>query len=220
MKKMKKLLLIILIFIIPATFIKICDNYFSERTNIYIIKQADNMASNAIKDIVGLVVVPQIDMDNILIIKYLDTKQVDTVIVNTKIVNQIMSEASELIDLLLSENYLDDTLNELSLPIGFVISPTLFSSWGPEIKIKIRPIGAYSADIYTEVSAFGINNSLIEVYLNIKIDIEALIPLQNKSFISETKVYLISQVIQGTVPKYYYGSGADIDYIPDNENSD
>lgn len=217
MRKMKKIMLLLLILIVPMSCIKFVDNYFGERTNLYVIKQADNMASNAVKDIIMMTVVPRIDMEKILIFKYLENNQIDTVIVNTKIVNEIMGEASEIVDMLLSEEYLDDTLNELSLPLGFVISPALFASSGPKIKIKIRPIGSYSADVITDVSSFGINNSLIEVYLQIRIDIEALIPLQQKNFKSETKVYLVSQVIQGTVPKYYYGTGANIDYIPDNE---
>ncbi len=215
--KIFKLIILIFIFLIPAMLIKVTDNYFSERTNLYIIKQADNMASNAIKEIVKTAVIPRIDMDKIIIIKYKKDKSIDSVIINTKIVNEIMGEASELIDVLLSEDILDDTLHELILPIGYVISPAIFANKGPKIKIEIRPIGAYSADVYTEVSAYGINNSLVEVYLMVKIDIEALIPLQVKSFVSETKIYLVSQIVQGVVPNYYYGNDTKVDYIPDND---
>lgn len=212
-----KMLIILLIFLIPATLIKTTDNYFSERTSMYIIKQADNMTSNAIKDILKTVVVPKIDMDKIILFKYKEDETIDSVIINTKIVNEIMGDASELVDELLSDKFLDNALHELVLPIGYVISPTLFASKGPKIKIDIRPIGAYNADVYTNVSAYGINNSLIEVYLSIKIDIEALIPLQTKNFVSETKIYLVSQIIQGKIPNYYYGNDANINYIPDND---
>lgn len=216
-KRIYKLLIILMILLIPAMLIKITDNYFSERTSMYIIKQADNMASNAIKDIVKIAVVPKIDMDKIIIIKYKKDSTIDSVIINTKIINEIMGDASQLIDELLSEEVLDDSLHELILPLGYVISPTLFANKGPKIKVSIRPIGAYNADVYTDISAYGINNSLVEVYLLIKIDIEALIPLQTKSFVSETKVYLVSQIIQGTIPNYYYGNDANINYIPDND---
>ena len=216
-KRIYKLLIILMILLIPAMLIKITDNYFSERTSMYIIKQADNMASNAIKDIVKIAVVPKIDMDKIIIIKYEKDNTIDSVIINTKIINEIMGDASQLIDELLSEEVLDDSLHELMLPLGYVISPTLFANKGPKIKVSIRPIGAYNADVYTDISAYGINNSLVEVYLLIKIDIEALIPLQTKSFVSETKVYLVSQIIQGTIPNYYYGNDANINYIPDND---
>ena len=111
---------------------------------------------------------------------------------------------------------LEKELSELSLPLGMLISNSLIASSGPHIKIKIKPIGAYSADVYTDISTFGINNSLIEVYLNIVIDIVALIPLQHQTIRTETKIYLISQVVQGTVPNYYYGNGVNVDYIPDN----
>ncbi len=212
---MKKLLLIIILILSSALLVNFTDNYFSNTTSVYISKQADNLASNAVKDIINKTVVPKINMQEILTIKYNQNK-VESVIVNTKIVNQIMGDASELVDELLNTEYLEKELSELYLPIGMLISDSILSSYGPKIKIKIKPIGAYSADVYTDISTFGINNSLIEVYLNIVIDIVALIPLQHQNIKTETKIYLISQVVQGTVPNYYYGNGVNVDYIPDN----
>lgn len=213
MKKIIFILILIISFAIVANF---TDNYFSETTSVYISKQADNLASNAVKDIITKTVVPKINMQEILTIKYNQNK-VESVIVNTKIVNEIMGDASELVDELLNTEYLEKELSELSLPLGMLISNSLFASSGPHIKIRIKPIGAYSADVYTDISTFGINNSLIEVYLNIVIDIVALIPLQYQTIRTETKIYLISQVVQGTVPNYYYGNGVNVDYIPDND---
>lgn len=212
---MKKILIVVILIILVAFACNMIDNYYSEATSIYISKQADNLASNAIKDIVSQTVVPKIDMKEILVIKYNQNK-VESVIVNTKIVNAIMGEASELIDELLNSEYLEKELRELSLPIGMLISNSVFATMGPKLKVKIKPIGAYSADVYTDIETFGINNSLIEVYLNIVIDIVALIPLRHQNIRTETKIYLISQVVQGTVPNYYYGNGVNVDYIPDN----
>ena len=50
------------------------DNYFSETTSVYISKQADNLASNAVKDIITKTVVPKINMQEILTIKYNQNK--------------------------------------------------------------------------------------------------------------------------------------------------
>lgn len=213
---MKKIIILIILILLFALTFNFIDNYFSETTSVYISKQADNLASNAVKDIITRTVVPKIDMNEILTIKYNQSK-VESVIVNTKIVNEIMGDASELVDELLNTEYLEEELSELSLPLGIIISDSFLASKGPKIKIKIKPIGAYSADVYTDISTFGINNSLIEVYLNIVIDIVALIPLQHQTIRTETKIYLISQVVQGTVPNYYYGNGVNVDYIPDND---
>ena len=213
---MKKIIILIIQILLFALTFNFVDNYFSDTTSVYISKQVDNLASNAVKDIITRTVVPKIDMNEILTIKYNQSK-VESVIVNTKIVNEIMGDASELVDELLNTEYLEEELSELSLPLGIVISDSFLASKGPKIKIKIKPIGAYSADVYTDISTFGINNSLIEVYLNIVIDIVALIPLQHQTIRTETKIYLISQVVQGTVPNYYYGNGVNVDYIPDND---
>ena len=213
---MKKLLIIFMILLIFMLILKSADNYFSETTKIYIEKQADNLASNAIKDIILETVVPYIDKDHLLDIKYNNNK-VETVIVNTKITNFIMAKASELIDILLDNKYIEKELNTIKVPLGTFISNSLFSSFGPLITIHLKPLGAYNADIYTNISSYGINNSLIEVYLDVVIDIVALIPLQKPNIKISSKIYLISQIIQGSIPNYYYGNGASIDYIPDND---
>jgi hypothetical protein len=49
---------------------KCVDNYFSETTKVYIAKQADNLASNAIKDVILEAVVPYIDKDNLININF------------------------------------------------------------------------------------------------------------------------------------------------------
>ena len=215
MKKILILLLIILI--ISGIFVNVADNYYSDRINAYVEKQADNLASNSIKDIVQRSVINNLDMNDILIIKYKEQK-IETVIVNTKMVNTIMGESSELVDELLNEKYLNQELGYLELPMGMLFSKTVLSNRGPKIKIKMKPIGSYSTDVETKVNSFGINNSQIEVWLNIIIDVEVLIPLNIKNIKTITKIFLVSQVIQGTVPNYYYGNDTSVNYIPDNNS--
>ena len=213
---MKKLIIIFIIIISIMFLCKCVDNYFSETTKVYIAKQADNLASNAIKDVILEAVVPYIDKDNLINIKYNNSK-VETVIVNTKVINLIMAKASELIDELLDTNFLEQELSTLKLPLGMLISDSLFANMGPLITIHLKPLGAYNADVYTNISSYGINNSLIEVYLDVVIDIVAIIPLQHQNVRISSKIHLISQIIQGSIPNYYYGAGSDIDYIPDND---
>ena len=133
-------------------------------------------------------------------------------------VNTIMGESSELVDELLNEKYLNQELGYLELPMGMLFSKTVLSNRGPKIKIKMKPIGSYSTDVETKVNSFGINNSQIEVWLNIIIDVEVLIPLNIKNIKTITKIFLVSQVIQGTVPNYYYGNDTSVNYIPDNNS--
>ena len=215
MKKILILLLIILI--ISGIFVNVADNYYSDRINAYVEKQADNLASNSIKDIVQKSVINNLDMNDILIIKYKEQK-IESVIINTKMVNTIMGESSELVDELLNEKYLNQELGYLELPMGMLFSKTVLSNRGPKIKIKMKPIGSYSTDVETKVNSFGINNSQIEVWLNIIIDVEVLIPLNIKNIKTITKIFLVSQVIQGTVPNYYYGNDTSVNYIPDNHS--
>ena len=83
----------------------------------------------------------------------------------------------------------------------------IFSNSGPNISIKAIPISSYKSNIYTKTKSLGINNSNFEVYVNIKIDVQTLIPLKEQSINYESNVLLGSILIQGEIPYYYYYSG-------------
>jgi sporulation protein YunB len=150
-------------------------------------------------------------------INYSDTSNISSVIINTKLVNNILNDAYSVIDEVFN-NHLEEYFADLEIPLGTLVSKSIFSGMGPNIKIPITPVGSYKLDILTNTISYGINNSLIELYLKINVDIEALIPLQKEKFPTETKIIILSQVIQGEVPKYYYSSNGDASfpYIPDN----
>jgi hypothetical protein len=87
---------------------------------------------------------------------------------------------------------------------------------GPKVKINIRPIGSYKVDLISQVKGYGINNSLVEVYLLVTIELEALIPLRVLPVKTENKIYLVSQIIKGEIPNYYYAAGT---YLPNPPQS-
>ncbi len=216
-KKIKFLILICFIIIIPVTFISFADNYYSDKTTMYIGKQIELASTQTFKEVINHNVLSKLDSEKLVNIHYNSNMQISSVIINTKMVNQILSDAHIVIDNIFKA-HLEEYFQDLEIPIGTLISKSIFSNLGPVIKIPITPVGAYHLDILTTTTPYGINNSLIEVFLDINVDIEALIPLQKKSFPCNTKIVILSQVIQGEIPKYYYSSGNEgsFPYIPDN----
>ena len=201
---------------IPLIIVSFADNYYSDRTTMYIGKQIELASTKTFQEVVNQNVLNKIDPNTLVKINYNQTNNVNSVIINTPIVNNILNEAYSVIEEVF-DKHLEEYFLDLEIPLGTLISKSIFSGLGPDIKIPITPVGSYKLDILTNTMSYGINNSLIEIYLSIEVDIEALIPLQKTKFPCKTKIIILSQVIQGEVPKYYYSSNVNdsFPYIPE-----
>ncbi len=217
LKKIKVLVIVCLIIFIPLIIVSFADNYYSDRTTMYIGKQIELASTKTLQEVINRNVLNEVNSNELVNINYSDTSNISSVIINTKLVNNILNDAYSVMDEVFN-NHLEEYFVDLEIPLGTLVSKSIFSGMGPNIKIPITPVGSYKLDILTNTISYGINNSLIELYLKINMDIEALIPLQKEKFPTETKIIILSQVIQGEVPKYYYSSNGDASfpYIPDN----
>ena len=217
LKKIKVLVIVCLIIFIPLIIVSFADNYYSDRTTMYIGKQIELASTKTLQEVINRNVLNEVNSNELVNINYSDTSNISSVIINTKLVNNILNDAYNVMDEVFN-NHLEEYFVDLEIPLGTLVSKSIFSGMGPNIKIPITPVGSYKLDIITNTISYGINNSLIELYLKINVDIEALIPLQKEKFPTETKIIILSQVIQGEVPKYYYSSNGDASfpYIPDN----
>lgn len=216
-RKLKIISVICLILFIPLVIVSFADNYYSDRTTMYIGKQIELASTRTFQEVINKNVLNDVNADELVIINYSETSNVSSVIINTKLVNQVLKEAHLVIEDVFDE-HLEEYFLDLEIPLGTLISKSIFSGIGPIIRIPITPVGSYKIDILTNTTTYGINNSLVELYLSIEVDIEALIPLQKKEFPCATQIIILSTIIQGEVPKYYYSSGSDesFPYIPDN----
>ena len=57
----------------------------------------------------------------------------------------------------------------------------------------------------TKIKEYGVNNSLIEVYLKVSLNEEIIVPYSSKKINNSCEILLSSQVIEGIVPSIYNG---------------
>ena len=203
MKKIKLLIIFMLFILIPLLSIKAVDNYFSERTNEFL-EQAVAFAASDIFSSASLEVAALSSEENFLKYKYDSSNDITGVYVDTIVVNKILALVSNLISDSLNNGQIEERLGMVEIPLGQLCSKALFANIGPNIKIETSPMSSYTTDLFTETSEFGINNTLLEVYIKATISIEAFIPLKSQNITLETKIYLISEVLQGSIPIYYF----------------
>ena len=203
MKKIKIFILFLIIIFIPLTLIKAVDNYFSIRTHEYL-EQAVTFAASDIFSLASLEVAAVNSEENFLKYKYDSNNNIIGAYLDTIAVNKIVALVSNLISDSLNNGQINERLGLVEIPLGQLCSQSIFANIGPKIKVETSPMSSYRTDLFTETKEYGINNTLLEVFIKVVISIEAFIPLQSETIQLESKIYLVSEVLQGTIPIYYF----------------
>lgn len=153
----------------------------------------------------------QLEVDSLFALK----KENDNTIIvdfDPVIVNRVMSKISDVVynnlkliskkDKLTLEKYnLDESY--FYIPSGIIFNTTMLNNVGPRIPINLEIISSVNPNLKTEVTEYGINNSLIEVYINVIVDVKMILPMYANTMQIVVVVPLAVKLIQGEVPKYY-----------------
>ena len=91
------------------------------------------------------------------------------------------------------------------VPSGVFFGNSLLSNIGPKIPINLKMIGNVNSEIVTDVKEYGINNSLITISLEIKVELMVILPLSSESVLVSNHIPIVIKLIQGKVPHIYGG---------------
>lgn len=212
MKKIIVCVFLFLLMLVSFILISFVNNYFSNRIKMYIENKGVIYTQNYIQNAINNNVIKNLDINSMYLITKNQDDKISSVLINTAQVNNILLTVNEEI-----EKSITNLENEkLTLPISIIFSETLFSNIGPDITLRIMPLGRYKCDIISQVNDYGINNSLFEIFVKVDFVIETIVPLQkNESHVS-CKIPIVMQIIQGEVPRYYYNTDKLIPDVYDN----
>lgn len=186
--------------------------YFSERVKMYVAQKAQLVASDLMSETIKTDVLPYINLDNLIKFVTDDENNVKSIFVNTYQVNQIAAQVSGRLAALL-RSFEGSELKSLELPLGIILSDTLFGSRGPAIAIRIFPVGSVVVDVVSTCENHGINNTLLTVAVTARVVFTAIIPLQKNEVEVDVWIPLVVHIVQGEVPRYYYAN-KDSEFIP------
>lgn len=96
--------------------------------------------------------------------------------------------------------------NLYTIPMGIISNSALFSNISPKIPLKTRLVGNVVSNIKTEVNPYGINNSLIKIYVDVTITERLIMPISSNNVNVSVSVPLVIKVINGRVPNVYGGA--------------
>ncbi|WP_174614173.1 sporulation protein YunB [Virgibacillus ihumii] len=91
----------------------------------------------------------------------------------------------------------------VEIPLGQITGNAALANLGPKIPVNLDLAGSVRTDVVREVEPFGINNSLVTIYILVEADVQVVIPFTSEVEEVSTKIPIDSTVIMGQVPEFY-----------------
>ncbi len=156
-----------------------------------------------------------VEYKDIVNIMYDNENKISAVSIDFSYLNTLKSR----IMLDISQNI--DSLKEtdMKIPLGSFFNNEFFMGLGPYITFKIVPYGMVYVDFRDAFSGMGINQTVHEIYLDVKMNVGAIMPGIKATNTYDTSLMVAHTVIVGNVPDNYTGvneiQGQIEDYILD-----
>ena len=90
-----------------------------------------------------------------------------------------------------------------TISLGNITGNLLLENLGPKIPLKISLVGEIAANIKTKVKEYGLNNAMIEIYVETKTIESIQMPFLSKEITIKNNIPLTIEIIQGNIPEYY-----------------
>lgn len=91
----------------------------------------------------------------------------------------------------------------VEIPVGQATGNTILANLGPKIPVHFEIVGNIKTDVIHEVKEWGVNSALYEIYINVHVNVQIVVPFSTKTSQVETKIFIDSGVIMGDVPEFY-----------------
>lgn len=145
-----------------------------------------------------------IDVENLMRVTKNSKDEIVEVDFNIPECSKILYEITDYINEKMNDyNYLGYSID---VPLGFLTKSPFFMNVGPKIPVKIEIGDTALGNVRTEIKSFGINNALLELYVDIYIDTAIIYPFQVTNERTEYKTLIASKVITGSIPSFYNGA--------------
>lgn len=198
--KVTRVFIAILVFI--AIFI-FCTVYF--RKNIVptvmdsSIAQVRAIATNSVNVAATSVLNDGITYDQLFeVVKDQDGK-ITMIQANSPRINKIAREIANL-----AQANLDSLgTQEIAIAAGTFTGLALLTGFGPDVTIKIVPIGTANCDFVSYFQPAGINQTLHKIYIDVYADIDIITPIDQPRVQVKAEILVCENLIIGQVPEVY-----------------
>ncbi len=217
MKKnfLKLLIIIALVLIFAIIILKLLNNKVMPIYMNYATSEMKSLVTTVINKSLNEDLIANFDTNSFFIIESDNNTNTTMVDFDPLVLNRFISDISDIIynNLKLISEGDTATLKKYNvsesifyIPSGLAFNSVGLNNLGPKIPIKMELISSVNPKVETKVTEYGINNSLIEVFVSVVVDIKMVLPMSSNNMQVSVLVPVSVKLIQGMVPDYYLGN--------------
>ena len=94
----------------------------------------------------------------------------------------------------------------IDIPFGTLTGIPMLVGTGPNIYLKVQPIGTLSSSFSSEFISAGINQTNHRIYMNVEASVSVVLPTASRTIHTNTQILLCESIIVGKVPETYLNS--------------
>ena len=193
----------------------------------YAESQTRKIATLVINKAINKKIASGMDIDKVIEFVPVDGGTTTVVKFNTEIINRVKAETTNIVQMNLKEAergnltslemlsdveiVTDDDKEEgiiYYVPLGQATNNALLGNMGPKVPVKFNAIGDVTADVVWETEDHGINNTLINVSVRVKVNVQIIIPFATDIATVQEDIPIGSFYYPGKVPQFYNGGGS------------
>lgn len=171
------------------------------------------VTEEAINRAVSNVINQSLKYDSLIDINYTSNGEIASFTANQFEINSISREIVEQAQLEMS--YLGN--DGLDINIGTFTGIPFLIGRGPNINLKLTPIGAVSSNFESLFESVGINMTKHTLYLYINVHVNIVLPIKSYDIYTSNQVLLAESIIVGKVPEVYLNGsliGKSLNLVP------
>ncbi len=163
------------------------------------IAQVRAIATNAVNIAATSVLEGGITYDDLFEVKYDNDGKVTMIKANSPKINSIAREIANL-----AQANLDSLgTQEIAIAVGTFTGLALLTGFGPDVTIKIVPIGTANCDFVSYFQSAGINQTAHKIYIDVYADVSIITPIDEPTVQVKAEILVCENLIVGEIPETY-----------------
>ena len=180
--------------------------------NHYYLEYSENEASrintNSISEAVNERVLKQIKNESLYTIVRNKNDEIEMIDYNSYLVNIFLRDVTNNVTKYLAEEEEKSNNASFYIPMGSVFQNPLLNNRGPKIPVRMELVGSVLTGVNSKVTNYGINNSLIEIFVHIEVNERVILPVTAKNITIVNDIPISYRIIKGKIPSYYSGTNS------------
>ncbi len=165
--------------------------------------RARQIAVQSINEAIRSDISPNIQYQNLIKITFNPQGKIILIQPNTGEVNRIASEATLAVEKKLQKL----PKSEIRIPVGQIIGSRIMAGFGPQIPVKVLPVGFAESSINDRFETAGINQVRHRIYVRVNTTVKIVIPLISEEANVISDIPLVEAIVVGDVPDIFVGNG-------------